>query len=116
MTSRTGRVLLWCLFCLGLLAVLASPASAGCTASLNCNNACSISLLCPAPYTGCEVACAVSTQFVNCSGNTSCTVGTKSVTCDGLTYSCTIPQCTKQRTSVSCGLVTKLCSNRNNCV
>jgi hypothetical protein len=44
-------------------------------------------------------------------------VGTKSVTCDGTTYSCpTQPKCTVQRTSVSCGLVTKLCSNHNNCV
>jgi hypothetical protein len=117
MTARTGRALLFSLLCLGLLAVLASPASAGCTASINCNNACSISLFCPAPYTGCEVACAAPTQFRSCSGNTSCTVGTGSVTCDGTTFACpTQPQCTRQRTAVSCGLVTKLCSNRNNCV
>jgi hypothetical protein len=114
MTPRTGHVLL---FCLGLLAVLASPAAAGCTASINCNNACSADLLCPAPYTGCEVYCAAQTQIKSCSGSTTCTSGASSVTCDGSTYSCpTTSQCTKQRSSVSCGLVTKLCSNRNNCV
>ena len=114
MIPRTGRVLL---FGLGLLAVLASPAAASCTATINCNNACSADLLCPAPYTGCEVYCVAQTQFVGCSGTTTCTSGATSVTCDGTTHSCpTTPQCTKRSSSVSCGLVTKLCSNRNNCV
>ncbi|HYG63925.1 MAG TPA: hypothetical protein VEL74_15210 [Thermoanaerobaculia bacterium] len=90
------------LFATALLALLtAVPASAACTATLNCNNACSVSVVC---RNGCEIGCAANGTTASCTGATSCTVGTSSVTCDGTTVSCpSTPRCSSTRTSVYCG-------------
>ena len=94
-----------------LAAVLPAPAAAdGCTASVNCNNACSLDFICsPRP---CELFCSASSQTKTCSGTMSCTVGTGSVTCDGVTTSCpTTSQCHQGSTSITCGSVTRVCTS-----
>lgn len=92
-----------------IAAVLPAPAAAGCTASVSCNNACSLDFTCsPRP---CELFCSASSQTESCTGATTCTVGTKAVTCDGVTTSCpTTSQCHQFSNSISCGSVTKQCT------
>lgn len=90
-----------------LVALEPVPAVAGCTASLNCNNFCTQSLVC---WNGCEIGCTFPSSTVSCSGATSCTVGTSSVTCDGTTVSCPVgPQCSSRPASVRCGSLTRYC-------
>lgn len=96
-----------------LVAALALPtaASAGCTASFTCSNACSIeSYFCPRPYPPCELSCFASNQVVSCTGNSVCSVGTNSVTCDGVTKTCSSNWCTQSTYSVRCGNTTRSCT------
>ncbi len=92
-----------------LAAVLPAPAAAGCTASVNCNNACSLDFTCsPRP---CELFCSAASQVKTCSGTTTCSVGTSSVTCDNVTTSCpTTSQCHQFSNSITCGSVTRNCT------
>ncbi|HEV2853749.1 MAG TPA: hypothetical protein VHC97_13180 [Thermoanaerobaculia bacterium] len=92
---------------------LASAAGAQqCTATVNCNNACSVSLVCPYPYPPCEIGCSSPSQTLTCTGASTCSVGTKSVTCDGVTKSCpTTIQCTKGGAWVKCGTTYRQCPN-----
>jgi hypothetical protein len=86
-----------------------------CTATVNCNNACSVSLICPYPYPPCEIGCSASSQILSCTGKSTCSVGAKSVTCDGATKTCpTASQCTKGGAWLRCGTTYRQCTH--NCV
>ena len=97
----------------GIFALVASATASAqsCTASLNCNNACSIiDYICSSPYPPCDLSCFAGSQTVSCSGTTSCTVQTSSVTCDNVTKSCpTTSQCFVGGSFIQCG------STRRNC-
>jgi len=107
------RAFLPTLFAASLVLGLSSAAQAQqCTASVNCNNTCSISLVCPYPYPPCEIGCTFWSQTLSCTGASTCSVGTKSVTCDGVTKSCpTTTQCTKGGAWVKCGTTYRQCPN-----
>ncbi len=75
-----------------LAALTPTVASAGCSATLNCNNACSLNLTCSAPYQPWFMSCSASSQTVSCTGNTSCNVESNYVQCDGRKYYCTSNQ------------------------
>lgn len=98
-----------------VLFVLTLSSTAGaqqCTATVNCNNACSISLVCPYPYPPCEIGCSAASQILSCTGASTCSVGTKSVTCDGATQTCpTTSQCTKGGAWVKCRTTYRQCPN-----
>lgn len=95
-----------------LVAALALPtaASAGCTASLPCNNGCSLYKMCTSPYPPCELFCTASSQTVSCTGNSVCSVGTNSVTCDGVTTTCSTNRCIESTYSIKCGNTTRNCT------
>jgi hypothetical protein len=94
-----------------LLALQPTFASAGCTATVSCNNACSAYLECPPHTNNCTYSCSAPSTSTTCSGTASCTVGTLSVTCDGTTYSCpTESRCVTGYTWIKCANVTKTCS------
>jgi hypothetical protein len=109
MKSTLSSVLPMLLLAFVIAALLPAPASAGCTASLNCNNACSLEFTCsPRP---CELFCSAPSQTISCTGTTSCTVGATSVTCDTVTKSCpTTSQCRQFSNSITCGSVTRQCT------
>jgi hypothetical protein len=86
--ERIKTLAAFALVAVALAFVFSSPAVAGCTASVSCNNACSMSYTCQRPYPPCELYCEAYSTSVSCSGNTTCTVGSSSVTCDGSTVSC----------------------------
>lgn len=90
--------------------VLLAPqgASAGCTASFTCSNACSAHTECPS---GLFLSCSAPNEVVTCSGNTTCTVGTNSVTCDGTVKTCQTKasRCRTASDSVLCGTTFKAC-------
>lgn len=97
------------LACVFLVFVAATPASAGCNASLNCNNGCSMSFVCP--DWSWLLSCSSPNQIRSCSGNTSCLVGSNYVQCDGVrTYCSAAPQCSRTMVSVTCGSTTASCS------
>lgn len=91
--------------------VLLAPrgASAGCTASFTCSNACSAQTRCP--NNGIFLSCSAPNEVVTCSGNTTCTVGTNSVTCDGTVKTCETKasRCRTASDSVLCGTTFKAC-------
>jgi hypothetical protein len=91
---------------------LSAAASATCTATTSCNDACSMYEICPKPYPPCELSCSASSRSVSCQGASTCTVGTGSVTCDGVTTSCpTSSQCYWSGPySITCGSRTRTCS------
>jgi hypothetical protein len=91
-----------CLVVLAVALVAPRGASAGCTASFTCSNACHQTLRCP---TGVFINCSASNEVVTCSGTTSCTVGTNSVQCDSVTRTCQTPTsyCRKASDSLLCG-------------
>jgi hypothetical protein len=94
-----------------VLAGLAVPdvVSAGCTATRNCNNACSQSFLCPGGAW--VLACSAPSQIRQCTGNTSCLVGANYVECDGArSYCSAAPQCTKTSSTATCGGTTYNCA------
>lgn len=100
--------------CIALVLVgIAWPdrASAGCTASLNCNNGCSLSFLCLPPHSQWMLACSAPSQVRQCSGNTSCLVGSNYVECDGNRFYCSAaPQCTRTLgTTATCAGTTYSC-------
>ncbi|HEX4964359.1 MAG TPA: hypothetical protein VF173_26315 [Thermoanaerobaculia bacterium] len=97
------------LLALAVAVLLPAPATAGCTASVNCNNACSLDFTCsPRP---CELFCSASSQTVSCTGNSVCSVGATSVTCDSVVKSCpTTSQCHQTSNSVTCGTTTRMCT------
>ena len=93
-----------------LLAIASAvPASAGCTASVNCNNGCSLSFVClSSPW---MLSCSAPSQVRQCTGTTSCLVGSNYVQCDGQQIFCSAaPQCTRTKTSVTCAGTTASCS------
>ena len=84
-----------------------------CSASLNCNNACSLDYICPDPYPPCELFCSASSQTISCTGTSTCSVNAvaKTVTCDGVTKTCpTASQCRQFTYSIRCGSTTKNCT------
>jgi hypothetical protein len=105
--SSVSSVLAGCVF---LALAAAAPAAAGCTATLNCNNSCSIfGYQCPAP-SSCVLSCFAPPQMLNCSGNSTCSVGAGSITCDGVQQSCTTgSRCFAHGLEATCGTVTKVC-------
>jgi hypothetical protein len=109
------KILSAALFCVALcgMLLLPSPAMAtGCTATLTCNNACSVRVNCP-PAGDCFRSCSAPASTLTCNGSTSCSVGTSSVTCDGVAHSCpTTSQCTKGSNFVQCGSITSTCPAR----
>src|SRR4051812_20141721 len=109
MKRTLSSVLPMLLLAFVIAALLPAPASAGCTASLNCNNACSEELICsPRP---CELFCSAPSQTASCTGAATCTVGTGSVTCDGVTKSCpTTSQCRKGGAFIQCGSTFRQCT------
>jgi hypothetical protein len=109
MKRTLSSVLPMLLLAFVIAALLPAPAVAGCTASVNCNNACTEELICsPRP---CELFCSAPSQTVSCTGATTCTVGATSVTCDGVTKSCpTTSQCRKTSSSITCGSTFRQCS------
>jgi hypothetical protein len=97
--------------CSLLLLVLSSPASAGCTASLSCNNSCRLFYTCPSPYPPCDLVCIAPSQTISCTGTSVCSVGSSSVTCDGVTTSCpTASQCVQGLYFIKCGAITRQCT------
>jgi hypothetical protein len=114
---KSRRTLPLPLFFAVLLATLVStPLFAACTATQNCNNACSIlSFECPAPYC-CVFSCSAQSQVVSCTGASTCTVGTNSVTCDGHQTTCqSTPQCSSSTYSITCGKTTRTCTHSCAC-
>jgi hypothetical protein len=86
-------------------------ASAGCSATLNCNNACSLNLTCSAPYQPWFMSCSASSQTVSCTGNTSCNVESNYVQCDGRKYFCTSNQCSQGSNYIRCGSTYRFCED-----
>ena len=111
------RLLWYAVPCL-LLAILGSmlavpAASQQCTATVNCNNACEKSSICPRPYPPCELYCFAPSQTLTCSGNSNCSVSSNSITCDGVTQTCpTTSQCKGGGAWVQCGSFFQECTMR----
>jgi hypothetical protein len=110
MTARHRWFWLGCIVLVLVGFAGADPASAGCTASRNCNNACSLSFLCPGGAW--VLACSAPSQVKQCLGATSCLVGSNYVECDGnRTYCSAAPQCTKTTSTATCGGTTYSCAS-----
>ncbi len=94
--------------------LLPSPAMAtGCTATLTCNDACSVRVSCPPAGSDCFRACSAPASTLTCNGSTSCSVGTSSVTCDGVAHSCsTANRCIKGTNFVQCSNTPSVCPAR----
>lgn len=95
----------------------ADPASASCTATVNCANSCSAEIECPPPFQPWYLACSGSAQVITCTGpnpSSTCSSTANSVTCDGKTKTCSTNWCKQTSTSVTCGTTTKTCQQCEN--
>ncbi|HEY2289156.1 MAG TPA: hypothetical protein VGM86_00520 [Thermoanaerobaculia bacterium] len=88
---------------------LVQAASASCTVTTTCSNACSIiDYICsPRP---CDLSCSAGNQVLSCTGTT-CSADSNSVTCDGATTTCSTHWCTIGGSYIQCGNTVRQCTN-----